>query len=314
MADFVIIPDSACDLSAELRQRFDIPDYVRGIVYRPDGTPLRGDMDWGEMDDKSFYESMSGKNALYKSAYAPAGEVMAVFEKYLSQGKDVLSVSLSTGLSGTYQAVQMAARELQEKYPARKIICIDSLRYGAAIGLMIILASQKRSSGATIEETAAYLEEIRHCIHQMGTMDDLYFLVKTGRISNFKAFFGTLVGVNAMADFNRQGIAQVLAKVKGKNTAFAALLGYMHQTIENPEEQIIFVAHSNREQAAQLLAEKLRAEFNPREIIIIPVGMSCGASIGPGLCAAFYLGKPVSEGLAEESALMTSILQNLKGK
>lgn len=266
------------------------------------------------MDDKSFYESMSGKNALYKSAYAPAGEVMAVFEKYLSQGKDVLSVSLSTGLSGTYQAVQMAARELQEKYPARKIICIDSLRYGAAIGLMIILASQKRSSGAAIEETAAYLEEIRHCIHQMGTMDDLYFLVKTGRISNFKAFFGTLVGVNAMADFNRQGIAQVLAKVKGKNTAFAALLGYMHRTIENPEEQIIFVAHSNREQAAQLLAEKLRAEFNPREIIIIPVGMSCGASIGPGLCAAFYLGKPVSEGLAEESALMTSILQNLKGK
>jgi DegV family protein with EDD domain len=314
MADFVIIPDSACDLSAELRQRFDIPDYVRGIVYRPDGTPLRGDMDWGEMDDKSFYESMSGKNALYKSAYAPAGEVMAVFEKYLSQGKDVLSVSLSTGLSGTYQAVQMAARELQEKYPARKIICIDSLRYGAAMGLLTILASQKRSSGATIEETAAYLEEIRHCIHQMGTMDDLYFLVKTGRISNFKAFFGTLVGVNAMADFNRQGIAQVLAKVKGKNAAFAALLGYMHRTIENPEEQIIFVAHSNREQAAQLLAEKLRAEFNPREIIIIPVGMSCGASIGPGLCAAFYLGKPVSEGLAEESALITSILQNLKGK
>lgn len=314
MADFVIIPDSACDLSAELRMRFDIPDYVRGIVYRPDGTPLQADMDWGEMDDKTYYESMSGKKALYTSAYAPAGEVIAVFEKYLAQGKDVLSISLSSGLSGTYQAVQVAARELREKYPQRKILCVDSLRYSAAMGLLAILAVQKRDSGASIEETAAYLEEMRHRIHQMGTMDDLYFLVKTGRISNFKAFFGTLVGINAMADFNRQGIAQVLARVKGKNASFSALLRYVTQTIENPEAQILFVAHSNREQAAQLLADKLRAELNPKEIVLLPVGMSCGASIGPGLCAVFYLGKPVSEGLEAESALMTSIIQNSKNK
>ena len=115
-----------------------------------------------------------------------------------------------------------------------------------------------------------------------------------------------------MADFNRKGMAQVLGKFKGKKAAFDGVLSYMKGTIENPQEQIIFVAHSNREQAAQVLAQRIREEFSPREVIVNHIGMSCGASIGPGLCAAFYLGKPISEDMEEETRLMNAILADQK--
>ena len=158
------------------------------------------------------------------------------------------------------------------------------------------------------------MEANKHRIHQIGPMDDMFFLVKTGRVSNFKAFFGTLVGINPMADFNRNGLSQVLGKFKGKQNAFDAVIEYMRGTIEDPQDQIIFVAHSDREQAAKVLAQRIAEEFSPKEIIINHVGMSCGASIGPGLCAAFYQGAEISEGMEKEQALMNRIVENQKNK
>ncbi|MBR6564704.1 MAG: DegV family EDD domain-containing protein, partial [Clostridia bacterium] len=175
-----------------------------------------------------------------------------------------------------------------------------------------IAAAVKRKEGATLEETAQYIEENKHCLHQMGPMDDLFFLCKTGRISNFKAFFGTLVGINPMADFNREGLSEVLGKFKGKKLAFDAVIKYMRKTIKNPEEQIIFVTHSNRPAAAEALKEMIIKEFNPKEVIISHVGMSCGVSVGPGLCAVFYWGEEISEGNFAEKAIMQEIIESQK--
>lgn len=314
MSNFVIIPDAACDLVKDLRERFEIDDYVDSVVYFPDGHSEKSDIDWEKYDPKWFYESMSDKKSIYKTALAPAGETMATYEKYLKQGKDVLAICLSSGVSGTFSACEMIRKQLEEKYPERKIICIDSLRYSTSMSLVCIMAANKRKEGATIEETAEYLNKNKHRIHQIGPMDDLFFLCKTGRISNFKAFFGTLVGVNPMADFNRQGLSEVLAKFKGKKAAFDAVIRYMKKTIEKPEDQIIFVAHSNREEAAKLLADMIQKEFSPKEIIISHIGMSCGASIGPGLCAAYYYGTEISEGCEKEKEIMAQVLEEQKGK
>lgn len=311
MRNFVIIPDSSCDLPKELRERFGISDYLHGAICMPDGTERAADLDWGFLSPEEFYRSMKGRKVLYKTATPPLAELGKTFEKYLSQGTDVLSISLSSGLSASYQNTELVARDLRKKYPERKLLCVDSLRYSTSLALLVILACQKRDEGVSIEETAAYLEQTRHMLHQAGPMDDLFFLAKTGRISNFKAFFGSLVGVNPMADVNRQGLSEVLAKFKGKRTAFEATLRYMEKTIAAPEKQLIFVAHSDREQAANLLAQQIRDKFHPKELIINHVGMSCGASIGPGLCAAFYLGTPVSEGLTKEKEIMASIAADL---
>ena len=314
MADFVIIPDTSCDLTRPLRERFGIEDYVPGLIYFPDGHSEIADIDWERHDPIAYYQSMTDKKTIYKSAMCPPGRIIELYEKYLQQGRDILSISLSTALSGTCQACEFAKNELLPKYPDRKIICIDSKRYSTSLALLVIMAAQKKATGATLEETADYVESIKHRIHQMGPMDDLFFLCKTGRISNFKAFFGSLVGINPMADFNRQGMSEVLAKFKGKSAAFDAVIRYMRETIENPEEQIIFVAHSNREQAAKVLVQKIEEEFHPKEIIVNHVGMSCGTAIGPGLCAAFYYGKEISEDLAEEKAIMNAIVESQKKK
>lgn len=314
MSDFVIIPDSACDLPRELRERFNIPDYIPGIVYFPDGHAEYASLDWEVIPPKEFYESMTDKKTLYKTACAPTGEIMAVYEKYLAAGQDVLAVCLSSGLSGTYQICELIKRELLQKYPERKFICVDTKRYSTALSLLVIMAAMKKEGGATLEETAQYLEDNKHHIHQIGPMDDLFFLVKTGRLSNFKAFFGSLVGINPMADFNRNGMAEVLGKFKGKKTAFDALIKYMEKTIIDPQDQIIFVAHSNREQAAQVLAQRIKDTFNPKEVIINHVGMSCGSSIGPGLCAAFYYGAEISEDMSVEKGIMNAIIEQQSKK
>ena len=293
MSDFVIIPDASSDLNRELRKRFHIPDYVKGTFYFPDGTEAEADLDWELMDPQTYYTSMSGRNALFKTASAQRKNILAVYENQLKAGKDILAITLSSALSGTNQVCRKVAAELLEKYPERKIIVVDSLRYSTALSLLVIRASQKQEEGATLEETAAYVEAIKHTIHQMGPMDDLFFLVKTGRISNFKALFGSLIGINPMADFNRHGLSQVLGKFKGKARAFDAVIEYMKETVENPEEQIMFVAHSNREQAAQLLAQRVQEVFHPKEVIINHIGLSCGASIGPGLCAVYYQGREI---------------------
>lgn len=312
MSDFVIISDNSCDLIKPLRERFGIDDYINGLVYFPDGHCEKADLDWERYDPKWFYESMSNKKTVYKTALAPTGDIMEVLEKHLKEGKDILCITLSSALSGTYQACEMIKVKLLEKYPERKIICIDSMRYSTALSVLVIEAAMKRGEGYTLEQTAQYIEDNKHRVHQIGPMDDLFFLCKNGRISNFKAFFGTLVGVNPMADFNRQGLAQVVGKFKGKKAALNAAIAYMKETAEDIDQQIVFVAHSNRLAAAELLRDMIVAEFHPKEVIINDVGMSCGVSIGPGLCAAFYWGKEISENMEKETAIMQAIAQKQK--
>ena len=312
MENFVIIPDSSSDMPQALRERFGVPAYLQGVLYHPDGHSELVSIDRAEEDLNAYFASMNSKKNLYKTSTPHVGHIQEVYENFLAQGKDILGICLSSALSGTYQLCCNVAQELMKKYPERKIICIDSMRYSSAEALLVTMAYEKQCSGATLEETAAYLNENKHRVHQIGPMDDLFFLVRTGRISNFKAFFGTLVGINPMADFNRNGLSEVLGKFKGKRQAFDALIEYMKQTIENPEDQIIFVGHSNRRQAAEVLAQRIEQEFHPKEIIINSVGMSCGASIGPGLCAAYYQGKALSEGLLEEKKIISTIMENQK--
>ncbi len=308
MSNFVIIPDTSSDFTKELRERFDVPAYISGVVNFPDGHSELSDLDWEKYNPKDFYESMKDKKTLYTTATPPVGNITEVFEEQLKNGNDILSISLSSGLSGTYQSCEMVAKTLMEKYPERKIVCVDSMRYSGAESLIVILASQKRASGASLEETVQFIEDNKHRVHQSGPMDDLFFLTKTGRISNFKAFFGTLMGVNPIADFNRQGMSQVLGKCKGKAAAFDTTLKYIKATIEDAENQIMIVAHSNREEAAKLLAERIKSEIGPKEIIMTNVGMSCGCSIGPGLCAAYYVGSEISENMETEQAIMNELL------
>ena len=122
-----------------------------------------------------------------------------------------------------------------------------------------------------------------------------------------KAFFGTLAGVKPIGEFDYNGLTTVLGKVKGAKTAYSVLLGYMEATIENPEDQIIFIAQTNRLPQAMEYKKMIEEKFHPKAVFVNDVFPSCGINIGPGLMAAYYMGKPISRDLSEERALFEKL-------
>lgn len=311
MNSFAIISDTSCDLKKELRDRFGIVDYAKGYVHLPDGTAVKGNLDWSEEESDAFFKALSDKKAHYKTAAPAIGEVADVIECQLKEGKDVLCVTLSSGLSGMYGVFVNAARDLREVYPDRKIIVVDSMRYSTSEAIVCVLASQFRAEGKTIEETAELLEINKHRVHQIGWMDDLFYCKKMGRVSNAAAVMGTLVGIKAMADFNHKGMSHVLGKTRGYKNAYRLIVEYMKATGEDLSEQIVFITHTLRKEHAEEVKKLIEAEIKPKEIIITTVGQGSAPNVGPGLVAAFYLGKTISEDLKDETVIFEELAAKL---
>lgn len=311
MNSFAIISDSSCDLNKSLRERFGIADYVSVYVNKPDGSSLKSNLDWSAEESNAFFKELSKKNADYKTAAPSIGEVSDIIEAQLKTGKDALCITISSGLSGMYGVFVNAARDLSEIYPDRKIIVIDSKRYSTSQAIVCALASNYRAQGKTIEEVAQLLEQDKYRVHQMGWMDDLFFCKKKGRVSNTAAVMGTLVGIKAMADFNSNGVSHVVGKTRGYKNAYRLIIEYMKATGENLEEQTIFITHSLRAEHAEEVKKLIEAEIKPKEIILTTVGQGCAPNIGPGLVAAFYLGKKASEDLKEETEIFQRLAQKI---
>ena len=306
MSKFVIIPDPTSDINKELRERFNVPEIVTGTVLINDKI-INYNGDWTEISSKEFWAMLKNKKNTINTG-APSPEIFKQsFEKYLKQGLDVLCITISSALSATNGFAIQAAKELMEKYPERKVLVIDSRRYAAAELLLVTYASKFQEEGLDIEQTYQKLEEIKNCLHQAGPMDDLMFLASRKRITNTKAFMGQLIGVNPIGEVDKDGLTKVLCKVKGSKKALATSLEYMKRTIVNPEEQIIIISHSDREEKAKLYKEMIEQELKVKEIILIEGGMACAPNIGPGLCAAYYVGKPISDNLVEEQAIFDEI-------
>ena len=308
MADYVILTDSSTDLTKELRERFGIDDYLPGNITFPDGHTEDSTLDWENISPQDFYTSMS-KDSMYTTGINNIEVQEAFFEKYLKQGLDILNISLSHALSNTFDSCRKAAQNLLEKYPDRKIICVDSLRYSGADGLLCSLAGEMKKEGKSLEEVAEWLENNKHRCHQTGTVDDLKFLAKMGRCSNVSAFMGSLINIKPIAEFNRDGMNQIITKVTGYKKLFAAMMAYMEATIE-PDPKRIFVSHTFRKAQWLQLQDLIKEKYPNAEIIPTTVCMANGSSIGPGMVVAFYMGKEISDGLVEE----TKILEDIKAK
>ena len=309
MADYVILTDSSTDLTKDLRERFGIDDYLPNNINFPDGHTEDATLDWESISPQDFYSSMS-KDSMYSTSVKGVEVQEAFFEKFLKQGKDILSISLSHSLSNTFDICRKAASNLQEKYPDRKIICVDSLRYSGANGLLCSIAGEMKQAGKSIDEVAEWLENNKARCHQTGTVDDLKFLAKMGRCSNVSAFMGSLINIKPIAEFNQDGMNQIITKVTGYKKLYAAMLGYIDATIE-PNPKRIFISHTFRRAQWLQFQELVREKYPEAEIIPTTVCMANGASIGPGMLVAFYMGKEeISEGLEKE----TKILEEIKAK
>ena len=310
---FIILPDVTCDLNKDIRKEFNI-EIIGGHVKYPNGKEEPSMLDWAECSylseptAEAFYNELKRDPAGFTTSPANVYAYFNAFEKYVKEGYGILSMSISSGMSGTYNFTLQARDMILEKYPQAQIKCFDSLRFGPGFGLRAIWASLLRGEGKTLDETVCFLEENKSRFHQMGWLDDLSFVAKKGRISQPKAFFGKLIGVKPLGEFDHSGVTTVIGKAKGERSAYRAILEYVSQTIVDPTEQIIIIANTNRRAQAEVLKAMIEEKFHPKAIYINDVYPACGINIGPGLMAAYYFGTPISSDLSQEKEMVSKIL------
>jgi len=311
MKDFKIVSDTTCDLSKEVLNDFNI-EMIKAHFMDKDGVDKYSFTDWSECDyyasSNDFYKALKANPSAFASSAPNIEEIKNFMIDIIKDGTGCLAIAMSGAMSGSYNNYLNAKKEVLKEYPDAHIEVFDSLRFGAGLGLMLVWASILRSEGKSLDEVVAFLKENRDCFHQMGWLDDLSFVAKKGRITHAKAFFGTLIGIKPLGDFDQNGMTTVLGKAKGEKAAYEAIIEYIKQTVVDPENQIMFVSHSNREKCALILKDMVEKEFKPKKLYFIETGPSCGINVGPGLNAVYYYGAKASKDLVQEKELMEKIL------
>lgn len=307
MDDFVIIADISCDLNKDIRNKYGI-DYIPGHITLPTGEDISSTLDWENISRDDFYSQLKNKRKTFTTAPASIDETKVAFKKYLDKNIDVIYIALSSALSGSFNFAFKAKQELEKEYPSRKIEVIDSLRYSTSLGLIAIYASLYKKEGHDFNSTVNYINNLKNKVHQMGPMDDLFYLSRKGRITNAKAFFGTLIGIKPLGDFDKDGRTTILAKAKGNSQVINTTIRYIKKSIVNPENQILCISHTDRKENANLIYNLIKKEIKVKEIILVECSPSSAINIGPGLAACFFLGNDVSDNMEKEKVIMQEAL------
>lgn len=293
------MPDITCDMSEEIRTFFGLRDYIRGHVHI-NGESLGTTLDWSLIDRASFYRALSDKRNTVSSAAASPEEYYQAFKQYAERGYDILSMSISSAISGTYNVAVSAAERIKADFPECNIYCFDSRRMSGSFGLLVAYACELRTQGKRFDEVIEWLEQNKSRVHQMGPIDDLTVVARRGQISAGKAVMGNLVGIKPMGDCNADGYVSVLAKVKGIKKALNATAEYLKQMATQPEQQYIFIMHSNREKFALTLRELVESTVSCKKVFVSDVFSGCGTNIGAGMVSLYFLGEPITEDMTRE--------------
>lgn len=286
MSAYVIFTDSASDIKPELLDKWGVPSI--NLTFRFEGDEK--EYSNSEMQSKEFYNKMrEGKIA--KTAAVNPDTFAEAFEEILSQGKDILYLGFSSGLSTTYNSGKIAADELLGKYPDRKIITVDTLAASAGEGMLVYLAVQKKNSGASIEEVAQYIEDIKLKLCHWFTVDDLVYLKRGGRVSPTVAFVGNLLEIKPVLHVDNDGHLINMFKVRGRKAAISALADKMGELAEDKENGVVYISHGDCMSDVELLKDILKDKYGVKVDIVADVGPVIGAHSGPGTLALFFVGK-----------------------
>lgn len=285
MNNYVIFTDSACDIKPELLKEWGVLHESLTFRFNDSETEYKD----GSIDIKEFYDKMRA-GGVAKTAAVNVETFSRNFEEHLKNGVDVLYLGFSSGLSTTYNSGRIAAEQLKEKYPDRKIITVDTLAASAGYGLLVYLAVQKKNGGATIEEVAAFAEETKLSICHWFTVDDLVYLKRGGRVSATTAFVGNALGIKPVMHVDNEGHLINITKVRGRKTAIAALADKYAELAVDPENGTVFISHGDCLKDVQELEKILKERHNASVDVITDVGAVIGSHSGPGTLALFFVG------------------------
>ncbi len=286
MNEYIIFTDSCCDVSPELLAKWGVP--YANMTFSFDGE----DKEYigTDISNHDFYDRMR-QGAHARTAAINADTFARAFTPILEEGKDILYVAFSSGLSTTVNSAHMAAAELKESYPDRKIVIVDTLAASAGGGLMVYMAVAKKNEGATIEENAAYIESLvpQHCI--WFTVDDLEYLKRGGRVSPLVAFAGGVLGIKPILQMDEEGHLVKVSTARGRKKAIEALAEKYAELSYEEKNTPIFISHAEAENDAKQLADILKQRHGAEVTLITEIGPVIGSHAGPGTIALFFIGK-----------------------
>lgn len=289
MAEYIISTDTSCDFPLEYVKQHQLP--LVTLFYSIDG--VTGENGCPSSDVlKNFYDKMRA-GSMTKTQQASIEDTEKVFREILQEGKDILHIAFSSGLSGTANAARLSAENMMEEFPERKIIVIDSLCASLGQGLLVDYALKLQQQGKTMEETAKWLEDHIQNICHLFTVEDLKYLQRGGRISKTTALVGTMIGIKPVLHVDPEGKLVSISKVRGRKQSIQALVNKMEENIGKyrGEKQPIFISHGDCIEDANYLAELVKERFGYDEFLINDVGPTIGAHSGPGTLALFFMGE-----------------------
>ena len=285
MNSFTILVDTNSDLPEEYMAQHRIETIP--IPFDIDGTQHSGGR-WQEISDKGFYKALHNGSVAGTALINPEAYIR-VFTEYASLTKPLLVLTLSSGLSGTYQNSLIALEDVKGKYPDCEIYTVDSLNAAGGTGLLTTLAVKKRAEGLTAGETAAWLESKRHSCLALFTVDDLMYLHRGGRLSMLSAVAGSIIGIKPLLNVAPDGTLKLKDKARGRKNSLSTLCKQLKRSL-NPNTNLdtVIISHSDCVEDAELLAGMVRSSTNVREVIVTMMGPVIGAHVGPGCVAMFF--------------------------
>lgn len=288
MSEYVIVTDSSADLDAAEVKELDLQ--VIPLKFSLNGVTYSDYPDNRDMDPHEFYDRLrSGEVAT--TAALNLEDAKGVFEPILKDGKDVLMLAFSSGLSSSCQACLLAAGELAEEYPDRKIYVVDTLCASRGQGLLVYHTVMKKRAGATLEEARDFAENNKLHLCHWFTVDDLMFLKRGGRVSATAAALGTMLSIKPVLHVDDEGHLINMSKSRGRKGSIKAMVDKAAELAIDPGNQTMFICHGDCLEDAQQLAQMVEERFGTKDIRIGYTGTVIGAHSGPGTLALFFLGE-----------------------
>ena len=284
MNEFVITADSTVDLPKEYLEEKQIPiialSYILDGVTYQDGNGLTG---------KEFYDKLRAGSMPTTSQVNPE-QAKEAFEPIVKQGKDILHIGFSSGLSGSVGSARIAAEELMEEYPERKIIVVDSLCAALGEGMLLYKVVELKEQGKSMEEIAEWAEQNKLNVCHDVTVDDLFHLHRGGRVSKASAILGSMIQLKPIIHVNEEGKLIVIDKVRGRKKSLMTLLQRMEEKMQGFENTVAMIVHGDALEDAEMVKTEMEKRFGIKNVIINCLGSVIGSHTGPGVIAIFYMG------------------------
>ena len=288
---YQIFTDSSSDLSTELRKKHNISYFRMGFTINGK-EEYHADIDYEEYSPEQLYKWIGNTKNVLKTSLVTMGEFFEKMEPFLEKGIDILYLACSGSLSGTINVFRLASEELQDKYPERKFIAIDTCRADMSLGLLVLDACKLRDEGKSIEEVAKWAEDNKQFYHEVGSLDTLTFLKNAGRVSGSAAFFGNMIGIKPLIMFNRKGENYAYKKVRGMKVALEESFNYIKDNMVPGVTDVVYVGQAMAPVYQEYMKNRIENEL---KIKVEPfwIGPIVGISCGPGMYGCFFKGKEV---------------------